>query len=216
MSQQLTLVDQASAPASFASSSVLYTSNSGRLRYLSSTGNDLVLDRCVLELTNYTMTTQTIPHILSGTINYLANEAQVGSEYELEVDGTITTPSGTTATFTFDLFVDGVAIDAGSKMQVGSVIIQTGFTYAFTLRLRLTVEATGAGGTVTFAADGEMTRKVAGIGNAQQFTTLGNVTVNDAFDTTAAHSIAMYCNWGATVGTGHSAVAYRTRKTRRN
>jgi hypothetical protein len=26
----------------------------------------------------------------------------------------------------------------------------------------------------------------------------------------------MYCNWSSTVGTGHSAIVYRTRKTRRN
>jgi hypothetical protein len=160
--------------------------------------------------------TQTIPHILSGTINYLANEAQVGSEYELEVDGTVTCPSSNAVKFTFDLFVDGVAINASSNMAVGAVIMQVGFTYAFTVRLRLTVEATGAGGTVTFAADGGMTRKVSGIGNTSQYTTLNNVTVNNAFDTTANHSIAMYCNWESTLGTGHSAIAYRTRKTRRN
>jgi hypothetical protein len=194
----------------------VYTSSSGRLRYLSSTGNDLVLDRCVLDLTNFSMTTQTIPHILSSTLNYLGGEAQVGSEYEVEVDGTITTPAGTTATFTFDFFIDGAAFTASTKITVGGVIIQTGFTYSFTLRCRATIEATGAGGTATITMDGGMTRKNVNVGNAQQFTTLNNTEVNASIDTTANHSLAVYCNWSSTVGTGHSAVTYRTKKTRRN
>lgn len=217
LTQQLALVSQGSAPPSFSGASQLYTSSSGRLRYLSSTGNDLVLDRCVLELTNYSMGTQTIPHILSGTLNYLAGEAQVGSEYELEIDGTYTTPSGTSATFAFDFFVDGAAFSAASSITVGTNINQTGLTYAFTLRFRATVEATGAGGTCTIACDGDLTRKDVNVGNtANQFATLNDVNVNCAFDTTANHSLAVYCNWSSTTGTGHSAITYRTRKTRRN
>jgi hypothetical protein len=216
-SQQLTLNSLSSVPASFSGASVLYTSSSGRLRYLSSTGNDLVLDRCVLDETSFTMTTQTVPHILSSTLNYLANEAQVGSEYEVEVDGTCTTPSGTTAAFSFDFFNDGAQFVAGTNLAASGVIMQTGLTYAFTVRYRATVEATGAGGTVTISMDGSMTRKgVQAGGIANQFVTLNNVVVNAPFDTTSNHSLAFYCNWAATVGTGHSAIVYRTRKTRRN
>ena len=40
--------------------------------------------------------------------------------------------------------------------------------------------------------------------------------VGAAFDTTSNHSLALYCNWSSTVGTGHSAIVYRTKKTRRN
>ena len=215
-SQQLTLKSQASAPPSFAGSSVMYTSTAGRLRYLSSSGADMVLDRSALNLTNFNMTTQTIPTILSGTLSYLANEASSGSEYELECDGTVTTPAGTTATFTFDLFNDGASMNAGSPITVGTVVIQTGFTYAFTLRLRFTVDVVGAGGSGTMAMDGNMTRKGVNVGNAQQFTTLNNAVINVAFDSTANHSLAMYCNWSSTLGTGHKAVTLRTKVTRRN
>jgi hypothetical protein len=163
------------------------------------------------------MGTQTIPHILSSTLNYVANEAVVGSEYELECDGTYTTPAGTSATFTFDLFVDGAAFGAGSATTVGTVINQTGLTYAFSLRLRFTVNTTGAGGNVNVVLDGGVTRKGVNVGGvANQFATVNNILVSGAFDTTANHSIAMYCNWGSTVGTGHSAIVYRTKKTRRN
>ena len=64
------------------------------------------------------------------------------------------------------------------------------------------------------ALDGGMTRKVSGVGNTSQFTTLNNVVVNCAFDTTANHSLAIYCNWAGTPTTG-SAITYRTKITRR-
>jgi hypothetical protein len=216
-SQQLTLASQSSAPSAVSGSSIVYTSSSGRLRYLSDAGNDLVLDRCVLDLTNFTMGTQTIPHILSSTINYLGGEAQVGSEYEIEVDGTCTTPTGTTAAWSFDVFLDGAQFTTGTNVPVSGVIMQTGLTYAFTCRYRITVNTTGAGGTVTIAMDGGLTRKGVQVGaSSNQLATLNNVVASAAFDTTSNHSIAIYCNWGSTTGTGHSAIVYRTRKTRRN
>jgi hypothetical protein len=213
----LVLDSQGSTPATVSGASTLYTSSQGRLRYLSSTGQDLILDRCVVDLTNFSMGTQTIPHILSSTLNYVANEGIVGSEYELECDGTYTTPAGTSATFTFDLFADGAALGAGSAITVGTVINQTGLTYAFTIRFRATVNTSGAGGNVTVACDGGFTRKGVNVGGAtSQLGTLNNILSSAAFDTTANHSLALYCNWSSTVGTGHSAIVYRTKKTRRN
>ncbi len=152
---------------------------------------------------------------MSSTLNYIGGEALVGSEYEIECDGTITTPGVTAVQFTFDYFLDGVAFNAGSKIVVGAVVLQPGETFAFTLRCRATVQTTGAGGTVNCALDGGMTQKVAGVGNNQTICTLNNVVVNCAFDTTANHSLAMYCNWGGTPTSG-SGITYRTKKTRRN
>ena len=199
---------------------VFYTSSDGRLRYLAQTGANLVLDRCVLELTNYSMTTQTTPHILSGTLNYLGGEANVGSEYELELDGTITTPTGTPIPFTFSFFLDGVIFGAGAKVDLGAVMLQAGQTFAYTLRCRATVEATGAGGTCTVAFDGGINRMLVPLGNVQAgggmtASPMHLSTVGNAFDTTANHSLAVYANWTGSPASG-SAVTLRTRKTRRN
>jgi hypothetical protein len=102
-------------------------------------------------------------------------------------------------------------------ITVGTVINQTGLTYAFTLRARITVNTTGAGGTVTIALDGGYTRKGTPVGSSSnQLATLNNIVSSAAFDTTSNHSLAVYCNWSSTVGTGHSAITYRTKKTRRN
>jgi hypothetical protein len=220
LTQQLALVSQSSAPAAFSGASQLYTSSQGRLRYLSSTGNDLVLDRCVLDLTNVSMTTASTPTRMSSILNYIANEAIVGSEYEIEIDGTVTTPTSTAQVFNFNLFLDGVAIGASSGVAMGTVMLEAGQTHGYTLRYRITIDTTGAGGSGTVACDGGIGRQGVNFGNIQAgggmtATAINHLNVNCAFDTTAAHSLAIYCNWTVTPGSG-SAITYRTRKTRRN
>jgi hypothetical protein len=217
LSNQLTLPNQGSAPPAFTGASVLYSSSLGRLRYLSSAGADLVLDRSALNINTFSMNTQTTPVVMSGALNYLANEAVVGSEYEVEIDGTITTPNTTSATFTFDFYLDGNPMSTGGNAEtIGIVIIQTGFTYAFHVTYRFTVVTTGAFGSGNVMMDGSLTRKGVNVGNAQQFTTLNQVSVNNTIDTTVNHTFAIYCAWGSTTGTGHSAITYRTKITRRN
>jgi hypothetical protein len=212
----LNLANQASAPASIAGTSVVYSGSGGRLRYINQAGVDLVVDRSGLNLTNFTMGTQTIPQPLSGPLNYQANEANVGSEYEIEIDGTCTSPNTTTAAWSFDFFIDGAQFTSGTNVPVSGGVMQTALTYAFTCRYRATVNSTGAAGTVTIAMDGAMTRKGAQVGQTTFFATLNNVVASAPFDTTANHTLKIYCNWGATTGTGHSAITYRTKIVRRN
>ena len=150
----LYLDTQGSAPGSVSGSSAIYTSSQGRLRYLSSSGADLVLDRSALNGSNFSIAHPTTPTVFSGALNYLANEASVASEYEIEIDGTITTPTVTAVVFFFDMFVDGAALSASTKQGIGSVILQVGNTYNFTVRYRLTVDATGAGGSARSAGTG--------------------------------------------------------------
>ena len=235
MGQQLTLVSQSGAPTAFSGASILYTSANGRLRYLSSTGNDLVLDRCVLDLANHSMGTQTTAQIMSSTLNYLANEAQSGSEYEIEIDGTLTTPSSTTTSlpvYNFSFFIDGVGTGI-NNVTFGTVFLSANLTVAFCVRGRLTVNATGSGGTCNVVFDGGAAIQFNGAtqfnlgntspvtahgGGGQGSTPIQQMTINKAFDTTADHSLAIYGNWGTSSGTSldQSAITYRTRKTRRN
>lgn len=212
----LVLFSQSSAVSAVSGASILYTSSLGRLRYLSAAGADMILDRSNLNIGNFTMNTQTLPQVMSGAINYLANEALTGSEYEIQIDGTFTSPNTTSATFTFDLFVDGASLGIGSAITVGTVVVSTGVTYAYSVRFRLTVNSPGAFGTVMVICDGSVTRKGVNAGNTSTFATLNNVVVNGTLDTTSNHTFAIYCNWGSTTGTGHSAITYRTRIIRRN
>jgi hypothetical protein len=230
MSQQLTLVNQGSVPSAFSGASVLYTSSSDRLRYLSSSGNDLVLDRSVLENTTHSMNTQTLATIMSGTLSYLANEGQVGSEYEVEIDGTFTSPSGHTAVYNHSFFIDGAGTGI-NNVTYGAVFTSALLTIAYHLRWTLTVNTTGAGGSCNIEASGGASIQFdngvqfnlgnsspvrSGGGGGQGAVAINQISTGVAFDTTANHSLAIYGNWGATTGTGHSAITYRTKKTRRN
>ncbi|HEY3652313.1 MAG TPA: hypothetical protein VGL33_30395 [Streptosporangiaceae bacterium] len=234
-SQQLTLASQSGAPTGVSGSSVLYTSSGGRLRYLSSTGNDLVLDRSVLDLTTHSMGTQTAAQVMSSSISYLANEAQAGSEYEIEIDGTITTPSSTTTslpTYNFSFFIDGSGTGI-NNVTIGAVMLSAGLTMAYTLRVRLTLNTTGAGGSGNVAFDGGMVVQLNGAtqfnlgnpspttahgGGGQGSVAMNQITTGVAFDSTANHTLDIRGNWGTSSGTSltQSAITYRTKKTRRN
>jgi len=217
MSQQLTLVDQSSAPAAFSGASVLYTSSAGRLRYLSSSTVDVPLDRSSLDNTNVTMTTQTTPIIMSRTLSYKANEAIVGSEFEIEIDGRLLSPTNADGiNYTFDFYVDGVALGGTTSITLGGVVFPRNIQNDFCLRGMLAVDTTGAGGTCTMCFDGGFSRQSVNLGNTATTSAINRVAANQAFDTTANHSLAIYGAWSATTGSGHSATTYRTKFTRRN
>jgi hypothetical protein len=231
----LVLYDQASAPATVTSASTIYTSSSGRLRYKSQSGNDLVLDRSVLDLASVSMGTQTAAQRMSSNLAYLADEAQAGSEFEIEIDGTITTPTSTSSTlptYNFSFFVDGAGAGA-NNVTFGAVMLSSGLTMAYTLRVRLTLNTIGSGGSGNVAFDGGIVIQLNGatqfnLGNSSPVHTGGGggqgsspiqqLTTGVAFDTTANHNLAVYGNWGSSTGTSlnQSAITYRTRKTRRN
>ena len=219
LTQQLALVSQASAPPTFSGASQLYTATSGRLRYLSAAGVNMVLDRSQINNNNKSMTTQTIPTVMSQPLDYLANEAAVVSEYEVEIEGRIHPPtggSGTLPQFTFDLFVDGAALSSVTSATIGNVVLQVGWAVSYNVRFRLTCDSIGSGGSATVAMDGTLTRTGVNAGNTSQFTTIDDINAGQAFDTTANHTLAIYCNWASTLYTGHNATTYRTKITRRN
>lgn len=213
--QQLTLPNGAAPPA-FTGASVLYSGSLGRLRYLSPAGADMIIDRSVVNIGNFTMNTQTLPQVMSGALNYLANEAVTGSEYEIEIDGTFTSPNTASATFTFDLFIDAGTFGIGSAVTVGTVVVSTAVTYAYTVKFRMYVVSPGIAANISITCVGSVTRKGVNAGNTSTFTTLNNTVVSGTFDSTSNHTLAIYCNWGSTTGTGHSAITYRTRLVRRN
>lgn len=228
----LVLYDQASPPSAVSGASGLYTSSSGRLRYLNSMGIDMVVDRSNLNLTNISMGTQTIAQPMSQPLSYIAGEAQTGSEYEIEIDGTLTTPTATAAaTYNWSFFIDGSGSGI-SNVTIGTTMLATGLTIAYTVRARLTVNSTGAGGTCDVIFDGGAVIQKdgasqfnlgnmsptghAGGGGGMGSTPLNQITTGKALDTTVNHTFQIYGNWSSTTGTGHSAITYRTKLTRRN
>jgi hypothetical protein len=219
--QQLTLANQASAPPAFSGASVFYSSVAGRPRYISQAGNDSALERSTVNVAQFSMGTQTTDTIISAPLNYLANEGSQSSEYEIEMDGIAIAPTSTTGTdpqWNLVLAVDGTGL--GASCTAGSVFFphNTSTTVQYTIRFRLSILTTGAGGTALLMADGALNKQGTNVGNATNFnSTIGSNSGagTKSFDTTANHTLQVYANWSAVTSTGHSAKTYRTRLTRR-
>lgn len=218
--QQLTLNNQSSAPPSFAGGSVFYSSVRARPRFLSQSGDDSVLDRSVMVVTQFSIGTNTIATQMSAGLNYQAGEASQSSLFEIEVDGILVLPTGGSGggpTWTMAMFVDGVQL--GGQFTVGATSFPIGGgTTNFTVRERLCILGSGVSGTAILVAEGSFNRAGTNAGNS----TLTNTTVGansggttKTFDTTSAHTLAIYGNWSSTLNTGHSGISYLTRLTRR-
>jgi hypothetical protein len=109
------------------------------------------------------------------------------------------------------------------------VFLPLNVTLGYTIRWRVTINTTGAGGTCDVICDGGTSEIFTGSGPPVQ-RNMGNLNVNGspessamnmittgvAIDTTANHTLAVYNNWSAGGVAGHSAITYRTRLIRRN
>jgi len=218
MSQQLTLVNQGSAPPAFSGASVLYSSVAGRPRYLSSAGADSVIERSEVNVAQFSMGTQTIATTISAALNYQAGEANQSSEYELEIDGIITTPTGGTGTptYTMQMMIDGAT--AGGAFTIGGVMLPHNVTLSYTVRFRLHVVTTGAGGTCNMISDGQLSTQGVNIGSTTSpvpTAAVGAVGLNKAFDTTSSHTLRVFGLWASSSATGYGVVTYRTKIGRR-
>lgn len=218
--QQLTLNNQSSAPPSFANGSVFYSSIRGRPRYLSQAGDDSVLDRSFMVVTQFSIGANTIPVQMSAGLNYLANEGSQSSLYEIEIDGVLTLPTGGTGsgpTWTMNMFVDGAQL--GGQFTVGATSFPVGGgTCNFTVRERLCILSSGVAGTCLLVAEGSFNRAATNAGNATtNNTSVGSNSAGTTknFDSTSNHTLAIYGNWSSTPLTGHSGITYLTRLTRR-
>jgi hypothetical protein len=218
MAAQLTLPNQAGAPAAFAGGSVLYSSTAGRPFYLSSAGASAVLERCSINVAQFTSAavSATGPgSVIGAPLSYQANEGAQGSEYEVEIDGLITTGSGAANVLTFGLGVDGAIL--GAQYGVGAVFLVASKTFTYTLRFKLALLTTGAGGTAFLSADGSIAQTGANIGSTSliSFAVSANSSgAAKAIDTTAAHTIQPYA-WFASASTGQTLTTYRSKVARR-
>lgn len=222
----LVLDNQASAPSGTSGASTFYSSVLGRPRYISSVGDDSVLERSIVSQTNVTMTTQTAATAMSQQLDIQSGEANVGSEFDIEIIGTITAPTGGSGfsngaagvAYTMQLMIDGSVI--GGAFTLGGVFLVQGSTFSFNAAFRLSVEATGAGGTCTMSSYGTCTEQGINIGNLNaggvgRSQPMSSVGTGKAIDTTTSHAIKVFGFWGSTLLTGHSAKTVRSKMARR-
>lgn len=212
-SQQLTLLNQASAPPIFAGGSVFYSSVVGRPRFRSAANTDNVLQRADVNTATFPIGNTAVRTQISSPFNYQNNEGALSSEFELEIDGVINTGSVTAQTLTFDLSVDGVAL--GAVFTIGAVYLANNLSFEYSIRFRLTITATGVGGTANTVSDGTVNRSGVNLGSAANTTlSVGAVGTAKPFDTTALHTVAVFAQWGGT-NAGQNLTTVRTRVTKR-
>lgn len=135
-SQQLTLANQGVAPPSFANASVLYSSTAGRPRYKSAAGADNVIPRSDVNVATFTVANAAAHQPISAQLNYIANEGNQGSEYEIEIDAVLTTATTATA-LNFQMSSGGNLI--GPHVTIGATMLPIGNTFFIILRARLTI-----------------------------------------------------------------------------
>jgi hypothetical protein len=224
----LTLDNQASAPAAVTGASTFYSSVLGRPRYLSQVGDDSALERSIVSQVNVNMTTQTIATAISPALTIQPLEANVGSEFEIEIEGQITAPTGGTAfvnnaagpAFTIQIGINGSVF--GGVVGLGGVYLIQGSTFTFNATCRCSIEATGAGGTCTLSTWGTIQQQGPNVGNVMTGTTVemsqpfSTVGAGKAIDTTTTNTLKIFGNWTSVVNlTGHKATTYRSKTARR-
>ena len=217
--QQLTLQNQGSAPPAFSGASIFYSGSAGRPRFKSSSGNDNVIQRADVNVTQVTVGNQTAFADISSAINYAAGEGAQSSEYEIEIDGVITTASaGAANTLSFRVAVDGTT--TGGQCTMGAVFLVIASTFAYTIRGRVYLITGGAGGTCAFATDGGCFKQ--GVNAGSSTTPVPTVALGansggaaGSFDSTVAHTITLQASWGG-LNAGQTLTTFRSRLTRRN
>lgn len=227
----LVLDNQSSAPSSVSGASTFYSSVQGRPRYLSQVGDDSALERSQVSQTNVTMTTNTLATAISQPLTVQPAEANVGSEFEIEIMGQIVAPTGGTGfsnnasgiPYTVQMMINGGVL--GGVVGFGGVYLLQGNTYTFNITCRCSIEATGSGGTCTLSTWGTIQQQGQNVGNtqgalggsstvemSQPFSTVGT---GKAIDTTTTNTLKIFGFWGSTVLTGHHITTYRTKTGRR-
>ena len=204
----LILDNQASAPSGVSGANVFYSAAGGRPRFISSSGDNSVLERSVINVANFA-NTGTTAQPCSAFTNYIANEGNQSSEYELEADGQLVVGTSST-TLSFQLADSGTLI--GPHITIGAIMLAASQTFFFTIQARLSIlNSTTAIITLAGGVD-----KVANVGSESAFpvinATMRAINPSVAFDLTLAHQFQIYATVSAT---GCSLNAYRTRITRR-
>ena len=137
-----------------------------------------------------------------------ANDAQVGTIYEVEVpfDGTFET-----TTLALEGYLDA-SVHASST--IGASFFTAGQTFNGTARIKLQVTATGAGGSCVMALDGGLGlagNRSSGANSNSTYLSSNAVTV--AFDTTVSHTLAVAASWGG-VAAGQTITGHGSKFTR--
>jgi hypothetical protein len=145
-----------------------------------------------------------------------ANDAQVGTIYEIETPFSFTTWT-TVETYGYKPSLNGTAVSTSGGDIIGATAMAPSTTYTGEIRLRMVVISTGTSGVVNIFIKGG----VAFTGNLQGGAStdawfLSSQATNVAFNTTVSNTIALDSSWGGNPsGTTQTASNYGSVFTRK-
>lgn len=212
-SQQITLANQGATPAAIANTSILFSSPLGRLRCINGAGVVTSLQRADVNVGTQFVGNVTSFTAASAAFSYFGGEANQSAEFELEIDGLISTPAASVQVPSFALFIDGV--NTGAQVGIGAAFLAASKTYCYSIRFRLSVVTTGAPGTCNVFIDGGVMQKGANAGNSQVDANVNRGDVGLSFDTTINHTFQVFAAFAA-LSTGQSLITEESRFKRRS
>lgn len=210
----LVLFNQGSAPSAVSGASSIFSSTAGRLKYLSSAGNESAIDRSNVNISQFTQGNSITPAAVSAALSYLAGEASQSSEYEIEIEGAVTWSTGTQQVLNFALYADG--LNWAGQQTIGASALPVSGGGHYWVRYLWSCTTSGASGLFVVNTTG-----VLGITTANrnfQLGTgagLGNQSLAVSLDTTVSHTFEIRAWWGVAATGGQTLTTYRTKIGRR-
>jgi hypothetical protein len=218
LAQALTLQNLSSAPGGFAGASVLYSDANGRLKFANAAGAIAIVDRSVVNVSQFTVGNTATPGNIAAAMTYFANESNQSSEFEIEISGLATMDATAVKNPLFELFIDGAATSPVTKIQASAGGWTTTQVIAYTMRFTISFLSTGAAATAVCIGHG--TANLAGSGGASNTVGLNTgpgAAGAVAIDSTVGHTFQVKGYWATAVGaTSQSMTTFRTRLSRRD
>jgi hypothetical protein len=197
----LVMDSQGAAPSAVTGASVLYSSVAGRPRVLQASGADGVLDRSTSNVGTNTIGNTAVQSILSASMATFANEASVSTTYEIEIRGQFVLGSTTKNQLTLALLVDGAGFGGtGGGFTLGAAIGNLSSRWDYWATFMVSIITTGAGGTARASSAGNFALHASNlqVGATGTVAAAGLDQAAVAFDTTSAHTLQVYGQWGGT------------------
>ena len=195
------LLNRASAPAGVAGGAIIYGSG-GELAQVTAAGVQTQVPGTQLAtFPNTTVTAASLTTLATSSTIYLANDAQAGSVYELEVTGNGVWGS-TQQTLEFAVVFGGNTM---SNITIGLTQFSASQAFRWKARARVICHTTGATGTWTSEIDGVVSvfnaNILGGIGaNGTAPFTSSESTTTTTIDTTANQVLSLSAKWGSVTG----------------
>ncbi len=214
MAQAMTLPNLSSAPAAFSNASIFYTDANGGGHLLSSSGQDLVLDRSLASSTSYNCPNTGSPttyYAITDAWEIYPDDAEQSTVYIVETWGNGTWGAqALNFALSFNGGLGGTVLTTG----IGGTMTTSGAGFSFSCRLLIRVTTTGSSGafhahfTGAIAPTAGNRQGAASIAIEQDQSSLG-------IDTTASNTLGIAAGWTANVS-GQNLQSYGNMFTRRS